>query len=134
MNARNFLILPGLVLAAGLLAFSLMPGSGEQQGTASQLEKPDISAPAPEDFDPSRAQEGGPDQRRAWNESRLADPATGRIPADIHRREMEFARNLPSRSRSALLETADPDRAVGGDKINGWGYRGPWNIGGRTRA
>ncbi len=134
MKTRDFLILPGLVVAVGLLAFSLIPGSGEQQGSANQPMKPNISAPAPEDFDPSRVQEGGPDQRRAWNEMRLADPATGLIPADIHRREREFARNLPSRNRSALMEAANPDQAAGSDKIIGWGYRGPWNIGGRTRA
>jgi len=134
MKARNLLILSGFVAVAGLLTFSLLPGTGEPQGTVAQIVKPDISAPEPEDFDPSRVQEGGPDQRRAWNEMRLADPATGRIPADIHRKEQEFARNLPSRSRSALLEAAGPDRVSGGDKIGGWGYRGPWNIGGRTRA
>ncbi len=125
MKTRNFLILPGLAIAAGLLIFSLQP--------ADQFVNPDIPelAPAPEDFDPSRKQEGGPDQRHAWQEMRLVDPATGRIPADIHRREQEFAGKLPSRRGSALLETPYAEKS---DKINGWGYRGPWNIGGRTRA
>ncbi|MEN8008400.1 MAG: FlgD immunoglobulin-like domain containing protein [Candidatus Krumholzibacteriota bacterium] len=134
MKARNFLILPGLAVFFCLLAFSLMPDAEAPQETAARLAKPDISAPAPPDFDPSRKQEGGPDQRRHWNEIRLADPATGRIPADIHRREQEFARKLPSRRGSALLETYQTSQVNKGEKINGWGYRGPWNIGGRTRA
>ena len=134
MKKRHFLFFPAVALAAGLLAFSLQPGAVAPPGTADQLLKPDFPAPAPADFDPSRQQEGGPDQRRAWEEMRLADPATGRIPADIHRLEQEFARKLPSRRGSALLEAADPGQAVKTDKIRGWGYRGPWNIGGRTRA
>ncbi len=51
---------------------------------------------------------------------RLADPATGRLPVDIHRLEREFAAGMPR----------------GGDKalnIN-WSFRGPNNVGGRTRA
>lgn len=131
MKKRIFLALPCLILAAGLLAFSLQPVAEVPLGTSDQLEKPNLSAPEPVDFDPSRKQEGGPEQRRAWQEMRLVDPATGRIPDDIHRREQEFARKLPSRAGSALLETSKADK---GDKINGWGYRGPWNIGGRTRA
>jgi len=134
MKSRNFLILSGLAIAVGLLAFSLYPGAEAPQGSTDLLVKPDFPAPEPAGFDPSRKQEGGPDQRRAWEEIRLADPATGRIPVDIHRREQEFARNLPSRGGSALLEAADPDQVSRADKINGWGYRGPWNIGGRTRA
>ncbi len=134
MKKRYFLVLPALALAAGLLAFSLQPDPLAPRGGADQLVKPDLPAPAPADFDPSRQQEGGPDQRRAWEEMRLADPVTGRIPADIHRREQEFARRLPGRSGSALLEASDLDQIAKADKINGWGYRGPWNIGGRTRA
>jgi hypothetical protein len=134
MKLRFFLVLPALAVAAGLVAFSLQLGEVSPRGVGALLVKPDVPAPEPADFDPSRKQEGGPDQRRAWEEMRLADPVTGRIPADIHRREQEFARDLPSRSRSALLEAAALDPSAKTDKINGWGFRGPWNIGGRTRA
>ncbi len=121
----------GLTLAAGLFAFSLQ--SDSPPPVAKHM-GPEISAPAPRDFDPSRQQEGGPDLRRAWEEMRLADPATGRIPQDIHRLEREFAAGLPSRHGSVWQEAGDGEPASGADKINGWGYRGPWNIGGRTRA
>jgi len=68
--------------------------------------------------------------RRHWEWLRQRDPATGEIPPDMHRREQEFARGLPRRDRHS---------AVGGlgrtgHKVVGWQYRGPWNIGGRTRA
>ena len=130
MKTRYLLVVPCLALAAGLLAFSLP----SLQGPSAPVAKPELPAPEPADFDPSRKQEGGPDQRRAWEEMRLVDPATGRIPADIHRREQEFARQLPSRGRSALLEALGENRNTKTDKIIGWQFRGPWNIGGRTRA
>ena len=130
MKTRYLLVMPGLALAVGLLAFSLQ----SPQGPGAPVAQPELSAPVPDDFNPSRKQDGGPDQRRAWEELRLVDPATGRIPADIHHREQEFARQLPSRSQSALLEALGRDPEAKGDKINGWQFRGPWNVGGRTRA
>jgi hypothetical protein len=130
MKMRHFLVIPSLALTLGLLAFSLQKVSGPKAPPT----RPDISPPAPAAFDPSRKQEGGPLLRRAWEEMRLVDPATGRIPADIHRREQVFARSLPQHRNSALLEAADLDGLAKSDKINGWQYRGPWNIGGRTRA
>ncbi|MEN8008609.1 MAG: flagellar basal body rod modification protein, partial [Candidatus Krumholzibacteriota bacterium] len=55
---------------------------------------------------------------------RLADPKTGRIPADIHRLEQEFATWLPRRAAAGNADKA----------VSGWAARGPWNVGGRTRA
>lgn len=71
-----------------------------------------------------------PQGRRHWEWMRLHDPATGRIPPNIHSREMDFASRLPKRQ---------PGDAVGGfgipgEKVADWSYRGPWNVGGRTRA
>ncbi len=93
---------------------------------------PAIAAPAPPANSPSRKQTGGPDERLAWDVSRLADPLTGTIPADIHRREQIFAAQLPAWDRSAAQ--ALPGRGSPAGKLLGWQYRGPWNIGGRTRA
>ena len=129
MISRSSWTLPVLVLTVGLIAFSLQSEQLNFLDPVQPVEGPEVSAPAPEGFAPSRKTEGGPDARRAWEEMRLADPATGRIPADIHRLEREFAASLPSLSRSAIL------RAEGNEgQIGEWGYRGPWNIGGRTRA
>tara|TARA_B100001142_G_scaffold306470_1_gene336310 strand:- start:588 stop:3284 length:2697 start_codon:yes stop_codon:yes gene_type:complete len=60
-----------------------------------------------------------PAERVVWEKMRLADPNTGEIPQDIRRKEMMFAQTLPvSQSLS---------------KSN-WIHRGPYNVGGRTRA
>src|SRR4051812_19635789 len=62
-------------------------------------------------------------ERMAWETSRLADPATGRIPDNIRQLELAFAATLPNdlqsgRGMASLTMT----------------NRGPWNVGGRTRA
>jgi hypothetical protein len=61
--------------------------------------------------------------RKAWELKRLADPATGRIPEGIRALEMAFADALPN------------DLSQKTDSLNApWTARGPWNLGGRTRA
>lgn len=65
----------------------------------------------------------GASKRSKWEVSRLADP-TGKIPNNIRQLELAFAATLPndlqvdSRSMASLTMT----------------NRGPWNLGGRTRA
>ncbi|MBT3208470.1 MAG: T9SS type A sorting domain-containing protein [Bacteroidetes bacterium] len=58
--------------------------------------------------------------RIAWEINRLKDPKTGRIPENIRRRELEFAKTLPKNLNKS--------------KSINWTKRGPWNVGGRTRA
>ncbi len=65
--------------------------------------------------------------RAAWQHARLRDPATGRIPEAIRRRELSFASELPKRPAPFL------GRAAQGSSME-WMHRGPFNIGGRTRA
>ena len=60
-----------------------------------------------------------PAERVVWERIRLADPATGEIPNDIRKKEMIFAKTLP---KSAAMSKAN------------WVHRGPYNVGGRTRA
>ena len=60
-----------------------------------------------------------PSERVVWERIRLADPSTGEIPRNIHKKERIFAKTLPiSNSLSK----------------NNWVHRGPYNVGGRTRA
>jgi len=66
------------------------------------------------------SEENGP-RRREWQRMRLADPATGQIPAGIEFLERQYASTLPQ----AVVE-----RGGNGQ----WMSRGPWNVGGRTRA
>lgn len=61
--------------------------------------------------------------RLKWETERLADPVTGRIPAGARMEELEFATQLPS------LQSATQSRALSAVRS-----RGPWNLGGRTRA
>ena len=69
---------------------------------------------------PAGEQEENPELREAWERQRLADPATGKIPEGIEWQERQFAAHLPQ----VLQDRSGPD----------WLARGPWNVGGRTRA
>ncbi|MCB0794495.1 MAG: hypothetical protein KDB88_07130 [Flavobacteriales bacterium] len=60
-----------------------------------------------------------PNGLRMWQQQRLQDPASGVIPPNIRRKELEFARTLPVRATAKSLS---------------WTWRGPRNRGGRTRA
>ncbi|MEM1093831.1 MAG: T9SS type A sorting domain-containing protein [Bacteroidota bacterium] len=66
-----------------------------------------------------------PHDRKAFEEMKLRDPATGEIPPGIRARELEFATQLPARS------TAD---WTAGKTGTNWQARGPYRTGGRTRA
>ncbi len=72
---------------------------------------------------PGGGLEEGRADRRAWEKSMLADPATGEIPAGIHFQEQQFA--------LALGETAKISAERSGVD---WSPRGPYNVGGRTRT
>lgn len=61
-----------------------------------------------------------------WEFQRLADPATGKIPDNIRNLELEFAAQLPNDLTNARLKEASATPT--------WQMRGPWNVGGRTRA
>ena len=69
---------------------------------------------------PSGEQEENPKLRAEWDRMRLADPATGKIPEGIEFLERRFAAGIPK----AADDRSAPD----------WASRGPWNVGGRTRA
>jgi photosystem II stability/assembly factor-like uncharacterized protein len=74
------------------------------------------------------AEEESPGEAERWEWMRLHDPATGTIPRDMARREGAFARTLPVRP---------PGESKGGGRSIAslpWEFRGPVNVGGRTRA
>ncbi|MBT5614655.1 MAG: T9SS type A sorting domain-containing protein [Flavobacteriales bacterium] len=60
-----------------------------------------------------------PAERVVWERIRLADPNTGEIPNNIRQKEIIFAKTLP---KSTSFNKAS------------WLHRGPYNVGGRTRA
>jgi hypothetical protein len=71
----------------------------------------------------SEGTEEDPSARAQYRWILLRDPATKQIPKDIGRRELEFVKNLASKTSGRPI-TADID----------WDARGPCNIGGRTKA
>lgn len=62
-----------------------------------------------------------PQARIEYELRMLVDPKTKQIPRDIRRLELEYAETLP-----VIDETSTESFA--------WTHRGPWNVGGRTRA
>ena len=69
---------------------------------------------------PAGANEENRELRREMERMQLADPATGAIPKGIAFLERYFAAGMPQ----AVSDRFAPD----------WVARGPWNVGGRTRA
>ncbi len=69
--------------------------------------------------------EDNPNARLQHEWMMLHDPATNEIPRDIRRREMTFAQSLPVRAEF---------QKSGSTAAATWVSRGPWNVGGRTRA
>ncbi|MCB2200133.1 T9SS type A sorting domain-containing protein [bacterium] len=72
-------------------------------------------------------EEDSPMSRKEFDWIRLHDPKTGQIPRGMRTRELAYARSLPVRGSAlkqneSMIATQD------------WQARGPWNIGGRTRA
>ncbi len=60
-----------------------------------------------------------PSDRIVYENRRFKDPATGILPKDIRRKELIFARTLPLSHKFSK---------------SSWIHRGPYNVGGRTRA
>ena len=74
-----------------------------------------------------------PDGRAKWEHLRLQDPKTGKIPTNIRREELEFARTLPTRP-SRLSTSQSSSHHTNQSLVFSWKRRGPFNVGGRTRA
>jgi hypothetical protein len=102
-----------IVLAAAVLAFLLSP-------PGSRVVLPGVEG-IPEVKENPRGR-----QQYEW--MRLHDPNTGAIPPEIRRRELAFARGLPT--KTTLFKSGD----TGDSAQITWIRRGPANIGGRTRA
>ncbi|MFM9838184.1 MAG: T9SS type A sorting domain-containing protein [Cyclobacteriaceae bacterium] len=65
--------------------------------------------------------------RRLYELELLKDPTTGLIPEGIREKELAFAQQMQTLANKA-------GRAATGTVINDWHARGPFNVGGRTRA
>ncbi len=65
---------------------------------------------------------GNANARAEWEKRMLASPRTGEIPAGIRAKEIAFAKNISSERGISDADTLE------------WVARGPYDIGGRTRA
>lgn len=69
--------------------------------------------------------EDNPKARAEWELKRLRSPFTGKIPPGIRAKELAYAQTLPSKENF---------RSGKNSSAYTWTPRGPWNVGGRTRA
>ncbi|NCX96644.1 MAG: exo-alpha-sialidase, partial [Chitinophagia bacterium] len=76
----------------------------------------------------AEASEAGERELLEYEWQRLHDPATGKIPGHIRNLELAFAAQLPNDAKNALLMGKTTASSLS------WAARGPWNVGGRTRA
>ena len=72
-----------------------------------------------------------PEARAEYEWMRLRDPATGKIPKNIRKKELMYAASLPTKESRTVLEKNN--NALSSQVLK-WDRRGPFNIGGRTRA
>ncbi len=119
MSHRLRIGIGGLILTAAVLCTVFLfwsPFSGaDSSSSPAASEKPWQQFQAPT---ASIGTEEDPFGRRRYDWMRLRDPETGRIPPNIREKELTYAKQLPKRLR----------------KTSTWNQRGPYNIGGRTRA
>jgi len=72
-----------------------------------------------------------PEARARFEWRRLRNPLTGKIPKNIRARELEFAKLLPTREAFDFIKNGQNRLLF---KNRAWTLRGPFNVGGRTRA
>ena len=76
-------------------------------------------------------EEENPNGRWEFEWMRTKDPQTNEIPKNIRFKEMNFAKSLPNRNQISMM-----NKQGGASSLNTltWDRRGPYNVGGRTRA
>ncbi|MES2590368.1 MAG: T9SS type A sorting domain-containing protein [Bacteroidota bacterium] len=106
---KSFTILTSIFLSLSAIGYIALtnPGKNNRENKAS-----------------SEGMEVDAENRINWELKRLADPATGRIPDNIRQKELAFASTLPN----------DAQASLNGRSALTLVNRGPWNVGGRTRA
>ena len=75
--------------------------------------------------------EEDPDARACYEFERLRNPFTGKIPENIREKELTFSAKLPRNTALLRFRNVNPTAR---QLISDWNQRGPYNVGGRTRA
>jgi photosystem II stability/assembly factor-like uncharacterized protein len=110
---RLYVIIAGIFILAGLYCIS-----GEGAASHKSAYFGDADALGADD---------DAEARITYELMQLRDPATGQIPGHMRERELAFATGLPTDISFAFSRTS-------GTSALSWTPRGPWNVGGRTRA
>ncbi|KAA5549246.1 T9SS type A sorting domain-containing protein [Adhaeribacter rhizoryzae] len=71
-----------------------------------------------------------PQARYEFEFKRLRDPKTGKIPENIRQKELAFSASIPTAELNNLNKFGRNARGM----VQNWDSRGPYNVGGRTRA
>ena len=118
-KSAGFLVLIGLVF--GVAVYFSMDSSKKKvaQKTLLSISKSSIGS------------EEDPEARARFEWQRLRDPQTDQIPRNIRAKELEFAKSLPTRKAFDFIKNGQ-NRVL--FKNQAWTLRGPFNVGGRTRA
>ncbi len=66
--------------------------------------------------------EGDKGALHKWNVKRLANPKTGKIPRNVRRQELDFLKQMNLTREGGIADSLE------------WVHRGPFRVGGRTRA
>jgi hypothetical protein len=88
-------------------------------------------------FIPPEPAEENPEARARYEQRILQNPATKRIPDGIRAKELQFASRLPNQEFNQAANQAgnrSKSRTAGSIQAAAWTQRGPYAIGGRTRA
>jgi len=83
------------------------------------------------------SRQDNPSLRQAYNYKRLVNPKTGIIPSGIQEKSLEYVLSSKSKMQENPLlfkSTINIPTATPGTQVNPWVNRGPFNVGGRTRA
>ena len=110
---KSLIIIIGVIIALSLLGFMAISGKINKTKIATTGNAQHVGM------------EDDAQDRVRWEIKRLGDPATGKIPDNIRQKELAFAATLPNDAQGNSMG----DRAAL-TIVN----RGPFNVGGRTRA
>ncbi len=115
MNKLKIVFMVSVCLFTALLFFLFSTGTRESNSFPQKQEASFGSADDPE-------------ARLRYEWMMLHDPKTGAIPPNIREKELAYAATLPAREQLNALGKG------GAVRLANWSPRGPYNVGGRTRA
>ncbi len=114
-----------LAISIFLVSFSLSVFAQQSRSTQDSLRiKRKIVSEVKEDAD-------DPQEQLQFENRKLIDPATGKIPDGMRQRELAFSATIPTHESMAALQKQNGPMVQSAPV---WLRRGPYNIGGRTRA